>query len=852
MKRTNRFILDLREAGKTQLARVGGKAANLGELKTLHGVNVPDGFCIVADAYGEIVSNEAALRPLFDRLDQQSSDRRRIGEICATIRAIIEGIPIPRALEDEISGHLAGFDKGTAFAVRSSATVEDLPAASAAGQQDSYLNIIGQRAILQHISKCWASLFTERAVSYRMQHGFRSRQVRLAVIVQEMIDPEVAGVMFTCDPISGNRKIVSIDAARGLGDALVSGRVNPDHYNVRAGHPVERKTGAHTLTDDEVLGLAALGRTIEKHFHHPQDIEWGLAAGKSWVLQSRPVTTLFPVPEAHDNENHVYVSVGHQQMMTDAMRPLGLSFFQAITGAPMRHAGGRLFVDVTPMLATAAGREAILNVLGKSDPLFKSALASLVARGDFIKPLPDTAPVEGRTTGDKDKPTPPRNYQALDEYDPAIVSELIHSSEASIDALRQDIRTKSGPDLIEFVIEDLRRLKKQIADPRSFGVIMTGMNAQSWMNEKMQEWLNERSVADTLAQSLPNNITAEMGLALLDVADEIRPFPTVIELLRHEKAHSFWDGFTRVAGGAAAQRAISTFLEKYGARCAGEIDITRPRWSEDPAAIVPMLLSNCRNFAAGESKRRFERGLRESLQKESELIARLKQLPDGEQKAAEAGRIITLIRRYSGYREYPKYHIVRSFLLYKQALLQEAERLVRAKIIREKEDIYYLALEELREVIVTGAADQPLIDNRKQEFMAYEKLKPPRVLTSDGEIVTGQYDKNNLPPGALAGLPVSSGIVEGRARVIGKIEDADPEEGDILVTRFTDPSWTPLFVSVKGLVTEVGGRMAHGAVIAREYGLPAVVGVENATQLIRDGQRIRVDGTEGYIELLEP
>ncbi|MBW7882525.1 MAG: phosphoenolpyruvate synthase, partial [Caldilineaceae bacterium] len=257
-----------------------------------------------------------------------------------------------------------------------------------------------------------------------------------------------------------------------------------------------------------------------------------------------------------------------------------------------------------------------------------------------------------------------------------------------------------------------------------------------------------------------------------------------------------------------------------------------------------------KNLEPNASNRKFEQGRQEALKKEQELLERLKQLPDGEQKAKETKRMIDLIRNFSGYREYPKYSMMNRYFVYKQALLKEAEKLVQAKVIHEKEDIYYLTFEELREAVRTRQVDYQIISTRKDEHKFFEKLTPPRVITSDGEIVAGAYKREDLPAGAIVGLAVSSGVIEGRARVILRMEDADLEDGDILVTPFTDPSWTPLFVSIEGLVTEVGGLMTHGAVIAREYGIPAVVGVENATKLIKDGQRIRVQGTEGYVEIL--
>jgi len=376
------------------------------------------------------------------------------------------------------------------------------------------------------------------------------------------------------------------------------------------------------------------------------------------------------------------------------------------------------------------------------------------------------------------------------------------------------------------------------------------MNASSWVNEKMKEWLDEDAVADTLAQSVPHNITSEMGLALLDVADVVRPYPELIDYLQHVTDDRFLDDLARFNGGQAARDAINAFLNTYGMRCAGEIDITRPRWSEKPIALVPIILGNIRNFEPNAARRKFEQGRQAALKKEQELLDRLKQLPDGEEKAKETKRMIDLIRNLSGYREYPKYSIVRRYFVYKQALLKEAEDLVQSGVIHEQEDIYYLDFEELREAVRTHKLDNQIVNKRKDEYTLYAKLTPPRVITSEGEIIAGKYKRENLPAEAIVGLPVSSGVVEGRARVIVSLEHAALEPGDILVTAFTDPSWTPLFVSIKGLVTEVGGLMTHGAVIAREYGLPAVVGVENATKLIKDGQRIRVHGTEGYVEIL--
>jgi pyruvate,water dikinase len=834
---------------------------------------VPAGFCVTTAVYKEIVEKSEALHLLLDQLAILKADNRKdISETSAKIRKTIEDIPIPEDIVSDISRQIEQLDETNAYAVRSSATAEDLPTASFAGQQDTFLNITGTKAILKHISKCWASLYTDRAVTYRLQNGFDHRKVYMSVIIQKMIFPDVAGVMFTADPVTSNRKVLSIDASFGLGEALVSGLVNADNYKVREGKIIDRKISAKklailpaeqggtkeqeikpdqqntpSLTDTAITTLEPLGRKIEAHFGKPQDIEWCLTDGVFYIVQSRPITTLYPIPEANDQENHVYVSVGHQQMMTDPMKPLGLSFYLLTTPAPMRKAGGRLFVDVTQMLATPTSRKKVIDTLGKSDPLIKDALMNIVERGDFITSLPDDKIARGSKCAEV---IPPADTETQIENDPTIVTDLIKHNQTAIATLKHNIQSKSGSALFDFILEDIRQLKKVLFDPTNLQVILAAMNASSWINEKIESWLGEKNVADTLSQSVPNNITSEMGLALLDIADVMRPYPAVIEYLQHVKEDNFLDDLLKFKGGQETRDAIYAYLNKYGMRCSGEIDITKTRWSERPHTLLPLILNNVKNCEPGASSRKFEQGLQEALKKEQALLDRLKQLPDGEQNAGETKRRIDLIRNFSGYREYPKYGMVSRYFVYKQALLKEAENLVKASLIQEKEDIYYLTFDELHEVVRTNKLDYQIIRKRKDEYHLHKQLTPPRVITSDGEIIAGEYKRDNIPTQAIAGLAVSSGIIEGRARVILNMEDADIEEGDILVTYFTDPSWTPLFVSLKGLVTEVGGLMTHGAVIAREYGLPAVVGVENATKLIKDGQRIRVNGTNGYVEIL--
>src|SRR5436190_11365002 len=409
------YVLGFQEIDRTQVAVVGGKGAHLGELSRIQGIRVPAGFCVTTDAFRRIMEDAPSIDGPLDRLSHLNpDDREAIRTLSAEIRRTLEGIVIPDDLAAAITRPLARLGEQAAYAVRSSATAEDLPAVSFAGQQDTYLNVVGPAAILHHVSRCWASLFTERAVTYRLRNGFDHRQVYMAVVVQRMVFPQVAGILFTADPVTSNRKVASVEASFGLGEALVSGLVNADIYKVRDGEVIDKKISTkklaiyalkdggtkeqeigperqnrQALTDEQILQLEHIGRKIEQHFGYPQDIEWCLVDDTFYIVQSRPITTLFPIPEANGQENHVYISVGHQQMMTDPMKPLGLSVWQLTAGRPMFTAGGRLFVDVAHDLASPSKREMLVNVLGKSDPLIMGELMTILERGDFIKSLPD-------------------------------------------------------------------------------------------------------------------------------------------------------------------------------------------------------------------------------------------------------------------------------------------------------------------------------------------------------------------------------------------------------------------------------------------------------------------------------
>ena len=875
----NSYVYSLKEKNELNISDVGGKGFNLVEMSKIEGIPVPDSFCITTEAFKKTYEKNNELSSMVDQLSNLNvADQDKISSIGKQIREVMENILIPQAISEEINAQLNKFNENTAYAVRSSATAEDLPTASFAGQHDTYLNIIGLESITRHIIKCWASLFTERALIYRMKNGFDHRNVYIAVVIQKMVLPQASGIMFTADPVSGNRNVISIDASYGIGEALVSGLVNPDTYKIKGGKIVDRKISSkemaiypiseggteerkiegeyrteQTLTDDEIVKLEELGRKIEIYFTTPQDIEWCLFGNKFYFVQSRPITTLYPVPEIDKGDSRVFMSAGHMQMMTDPVKPLGMHFLKAaLELSPSKEIGGRLYADITHDLAAPLGRLIFKKFIGMAgDDLITDAIAQIIDNKKLIKTLPKG----------KDKIIKAENnsgvfsilsnaYRIFKKNDPDIIKGLIAEEDNKIKKMKEQIEKLSDDEVFNFIYNDHDKRRQKIASPPNAGALTAVLLSEKWFSRKIEKWLGIKNAADTFLMSIPNSITGETGFLLLEVADTLRDYPEIINYLQNPNDQTFFEDIAGFDGGESVCESIKSYLSKYGMRCSGDIDITVPRWSEKPSEIAPVLLSNIRNFGPNGSKLKFDQGIIEAQKRIEEIAGKVSKLHGGRKKAKKIRKIAGLIRNYIAFREYPKFSIIKRYYIYKKALLKEASKLLQKGIIKEIEDVYFLYFDEFRDAANTGKLNYSIIEKRKEDYKGYEKLTPPRVMTSEGEIITGTYDKADMPDNALPGLAVSAGIIEGRARVISSFEEADLDEGDILVTEFTDPSWTPLFISIKGLVTEVGGLITHGAIIAREYGLPAVVSVENATKLIKDGQMIRVNGTEGYIEII--
>ncbi|MDF9408424.1 phosphoenolpyruvate synthase [Pelotomaculum isophthalicicum JI] len=881
----SQYVLYFNDIDKSSLSRVGGKGANLDELCHVPGIAVPAGFCVTTRAYLDFVNTSkefAALLESLELIDIESLEElKSAGE---RMRSHLENLDIPECIQQEISRAWRKTGSQYAYAIRSSATAEDLPGASFAGQQDTFLNIKGEDNILDRVRKCWASLFTDRAIAYRRKNGFAHDKVLFSVVVQRMVFPEVSGIMFTADPVTGNRRIVSIDASYGLGEALVSGIVSADLYQVKAdkllkkqiaskeigifaipeGGTVklkitEERQTSQALPDEGAVRLARMGRNIEEHFGSPQDIEWCLADNEIFIVQSRPITTLYPIPAVSDDKLHLFVSFGHVQMMTEAIKPLGISVLRTFLplgkSSPraesdlLVEAGGRLYTDaVTRLIEYPFLRKRLPEILLNVDEMIGRAVQDFIEREEFqttdqpvkklefalvVKALPTAFAVLGNILF--------RNHDQ-------VIAQLNLFIDKQVKKNRKKLQEVSGPDRIAQIQEILSTLLSMIF-ARIAQYFPAAIGTYKLIESLSKKWLGDAAELGSISKSPPGNVTTEMGLALGDVADAARNHPAVIEYLMQAADDTFWEGLRSVPGGEDVLPVFLNFFKQYGMRGTGEIDLTRPRWREAPTQLVPAILSHIKGVRPGRHRLDFQAGKEEAELAAGRLLERLRQKPMGFIKARIMRRLIKVHRSLIGIREHPKYFIVQNFDIIKQAILQEADTLVSGGILEHPDDIFWFSLQEIKEIIETRRVDRDVITMRKEKFQHDRQLTPPRAITSEGEIITAKPGAH-VPPGALAGSPVSAGMVEGRARVILKLEEAKMDKGDILVAPYTDPAWTPLFPLAAGLVTEVGGLMTHGAVVAREYGIPAVVGVDDATRKILDGQKVRVDGTQGYVEIL--
>lgn len=885
MVMSKRYTLFFHETDKKDLPLVGGKGANLGEM-TKAGFTVPYGFCVTTESYKDFIDENNLLNFISQII--KDANIENISQIGEEIRKKILQSEIPSQVEQEIVRAVNKIGVDAYYAVRSSATAEDLAFASFAGQQDTYLNIKGEQSLLNSVKDCWASLFTDRAILYRIQNKIEHEKVYMSVVVQKMVLPEVSGIMFTADPVSGHRGIISIDASYGLGEALVSGLVSPDLYKFKKSSseiysktiaekklaimPIEgggtkkveitgEKSTSQVMEDSQIITLAKLGMTIEKHYGCPQDIEWCMEKGILYVVQSRAITSLFPMPSPipEDDALHAYVSFNHFQVMTDPISPLGIDMLRIIMSFDkearsakeykfLKSAAGRIYIDLSVLLQYKKLRKGVPAFMKNVDALLSEALVELLNRPDF----------ETRINKNKKTGKAFRKFLMPVAIN-AIKNVIYRKPEGNIEFVNSYIekRLKSTAEVVNNSkqgVEKLEAIYEAASFSKDFQVLLPmmapGVVSFKALQGLEQKLLGTHKYVDMIVKGLEGNITTEMGLLIGDLADLARKSTDLVKEFENEDYLTLNYRINRLKGQEEFKNKFNTFMGKYDMRAAGEIDMSKDRWIENPEPLAKSIIAIVNTSEDGIHRKEYKETIERAKQASEEFIKEVAR-SHGKIKANIVRRLIRVLRNFLPVREHPKYLIMKLILIFKNTFLEEAKILVQKGHLEKEKDIFYVSFWELYKAVENNESLIELIKLRKEEYQHFNKLSAPRVLTSEGEEIKAGYKRENLPEGALAGMPVSSGVIEGIARVITDPSKAFINKGEILVAPFTDPGWTPLFINAAGLVMEIGGLLTHGTVVAREYGMPAVVGITDATKIIKTGQKIKVDGNTGYVVIVE-
>ncbi|MCI0396754.1 MAG: phosphoenolpyruvate synthase [Chloroflexi bacterium] len=892
------YILPFSSTGAT-LTCAGGKGANLAELVRT-GFAVPPGFIVTTDAYYAFVEANR-LQPHILALAQAilPDDSAALENSSAEIRALFEQGTLPAEIATEIASayHTLSNSRSLTLpappvAIRSSATAEDLPGLAFAGQQDTYLNVVGEGAVLDGVKRCWCSLWTARAIAYRARNHIPANEVALAVVIQKMIASDSSGVLFTANPVTGRRDEMVIDASFGLGEAIVSGQVDPDHYVVNSleWKISERKLGAkemailphaaggteqvrhrrsqeQALPDAQIIELAQIAQRVAEHFGSPQDIEWAWANRRLYLLQSRPITSLYPLPAnvGPTEALRVYVNFNAIQGVSEPLTPLGIDtlrlLFSGVTRRLHTHsslrqllpdAGGRLFLDFTDLVRDPRLQKVGLSLLAGTEPGAQQTLLRLLEEGR----IPPKRVLTARRTVTLFftlLPVLRRLLAALLRPD-QVRPRLIADAEQYIAEAQQHAGAASDlAACLRAMEHDLPRVERI-----TFNVMPAVMPVVSaalpLVGRWLSDWLGEPpGAALQLMRGLPGNVTMEMDLKLWAVAQTIRADAVALEVMRTWPVEALVEAYRRGQLPANAQRTLGDFLQGYGMRGTAEIDLGRPRWRDDPTPIMQTLL----NYLQLEDPLLapdvlFQDRVAQAERLAREYVARARNMRFGWLRARLLGSLIRRMRLLGGLREAPLFYISRVYGIYRAALLACAHQLVVQSELERVEDIFFVSLETLNCFVRGEKADLKSIAAANRAGYERERARKqmPRVLLSTGEAFYEGVGVATVSENDLVGDAVSPGIVEGRVHVIFDPRGARLEPGDILVCPSTDPGWTPLFLTAGGLVMEIGGLMTHGSIVAREYGIPAVVGVHQATTRLQTGQRVRVDGNHGRVKLL--
>ncbi len=869
-------VVTLSDERARRPALTGGKTANLARLLSAS-FRVPEGLCVTTEVYHKLIDDEV-ICSLIGELEGIGPDGpAKSRELTAAIRERIEAGSLPANVRGAVTELI---DEEAVYAVRSSATAEDLPSASFAGQHDTVLNVSGVDAVEEAVLRCMASLFTERAVSYRAVNQIPHSDVAMAVVVQRMIDAESSGVLFTADPTSGRRSIASIDAAFGLGEAVVSGTVTAESIQVdrRSGEILDRRpqgnadsdtdsnAGGPVLDVAQIAELVEVGGRIEDLFDSPQDVEWSFTDENLWILQSRPITTLWPIPSPPPESDglHVYYSWNHRQGMTEVMPPLvadcwlrtmrgildRMGFRPAIGPVPVT-GGGLVYIDMTAFLVSDRIRPKMLDGLDEFDRQAIAPLKEVMEqRGDE---LPDSSLLRGISPGQSLVSGLRLGVVFLRSVD-SILRGMVGSYHEEVPSRGRRWADELAGNLIQRIragatVRDRIELVLEANDEAAWKAMSQALmlwNIYYYRSRINRLCGDAEEEIEALQRGLRQNVTTAMMLELGDLTDIARDLPAVEEAIIEG---ADLDEIQETEGGKEFVAAFERFLERYGFRAPAEIEFSRPRYHEDPSPLLSSIQTSLKSGSRGEHLRHMERLEDKADEAIETLMYRAGKGIFGSIRRRRVRANAVRFRSYLAMRELTKYALSQLLSETRRQVLEAGEHLAREGGLEAVDDVWYFTLDELLDALHEPSRPPAIdINQRRSDLRRYRQQRPARVITSDGEIPLGDTGDPSDGDG-LVGIPTSGGVAEGVVRVILDPTEAALEPGEILVAPHTDPGWTPLFLNAVGLVTNVGGLMTHGSLVAREYGIPSVV-LADATEKLQSGQTIRVDGDRGVIELL--
>lgn len=867
----SRLVIALDDVGAGDAGQVGGKGANLGEMLR-NGFPVPPGFVVSADAYAGFFA-ALDLGAELRRLD--SAPAGEIEQHCGLIRARIEGDELPGNLADLVlAAHASLIEargRPIACAVRSSATAEDLGAASFAGQHGTYYYVAADQ-LLKKVRQCWGSLWSKEAVSYRATHGIDHASVSMAVVVQEMILSDVSGVSFTANPVSGSRDEVIIESSWGMGAAIVDGRVTPDNYvldradlQVRSQRVADKRLMVlarleagqaarleevpnamrrrESLSPDLLRTVAQWSLRCESHFGRPQDVEWAICDGRFYLLQSRPITVMGSEDVTRGISGKYVLFKPLVENFTDPFTPLSEDL--VIWPPGMRSIRGWVYVDVDALqrlLPFRTTAEALAEhayaiernapgwelSIGKLPAFFATGVLFLLANAVLIfrtRALPDGA---------------------LDSY---------RALCARVDA---DASIGPGDAMVRLLL--LPRLTDAIGHfPLMVNLAsLRFISRMRILGRLLRRWAPEvRSDAESVLSSGSEGVlSAEMGRGIWALAQAAKRNAQVRRILLEQPPQRVLDELRRIEEARGFLQDLDAFLAINGHRAVKEFELRSPRWDENPAVVLGMV----RNYLLIEAApvQLEDKAAAERAGLIAELRSRLQALPLERAFGLRLRLILFFadqVRYFLKLRENSRFYYIMGFGVVRRKVLRIEAELLRQGKLKCRDDIFFL-----REAELAGLQDGSLhwldvedrIRERRIEHIRLGKMGPPKTI---GIELPQKHAPATQPGGAnhLQGQPASPGGFEGIARVIlDPSIDVELKPGEVLVAPYTDPAWTPLFLTAGAAVVEVGSYLSHAGTVAREFGMPCVVDVPEATRKIRSGDRIAVDGNLGRVRILAP